>query len=194
MISKDFLELNKKISFSQINLKLFLEFYKNEICNYTYEYLLEDDSKIILLFEENSFSHLLGLHKFNKIKKYKKAIDINNDILSEKIIFKDLFNNRKEISNELIDRLTFFPTLKTLINNTSTVLEYNINTIFNSKIKFSFLLNSNKINVIVYLAIKEIKENTRICIPVSFLVDRVDKFRNLNLKEIKITSIQKFPR
>lgn len=48
----------KKISFSQIDLKEFLKFYK-EICLYRYNYILDNQEEIVLFFEENNFSHLL---------------------------------------------------------------------------------------------------------------------------------------
>lgn len=57
--------------------------------------------------------------------------------------------------------------------------QYDVNVIPQTSIKFSFLLNSNKISIIVYLAIKKINENSIICVPVSFLVDRYQKFEKI---------------
>ncbi len=187
-----FLEQNKKISVSQIDLKLFLNFYKKYICKNIYTYILEDDTEIVVKFEENNFSHLLGLHKFKFIKDYKSSEKINEDIMNEKINFKELRISEENIlkkDNELLDRITFFPILKTLLENTNLVLQYNINAVLNTKINFSFLLRSGKISVLVYLAVREINNNKKICVPVSLLVDRNHRFSKMKLKELKIKNI-----
>lgn len=181
---------NKKISLSKIDLKDFFNFYKKEICCFSYKYILENNIEIILSFKEENFSHLLGLHKFKKIDSYKLSEEINRDILSGKIILKELISNENKVMTpELKDRIVYFPLLKKLLHNTNTALEYNINSSFNTKIKFSFLLNTEKISVIVYLAVKE-AGNKKICVPVSLLVDRNDRFSKLNLKKLKIESIE----
>lgn len=177
----------KKISFSQIDLKEFFKFYK-EICLYKYNYVLDNQEEIILFFEENNFSHLLGLHKFKKIKSYKYSNDINKDIENYRIEFSSLIKEEPFVLNkELRDRLTYFPVLRTLLENVDTALKYDINIIWNSKIEFSFLLKTDKISILVYLAVKEIKNNKKICVPVSLLVDRNDRFSKMNLERLKVT-------
>ena len=179
----------KKISISKINLKEFFEFYKKEICQYRFKYILEDNTEIIVDFRERNFSHIVGLHKFERIKKYKVSEEINIDILNEKITFKELRSNESEVlekNKELGDRIAYFPVLKTLLENADTALKYDLNVIWNSKIEFSFLLRTEKISVIVYLAVKEIKGNKKICVPVSLLVDRNKRFSKMKLKELKI--------
>ena len=181
----------KKISFSQVNLKEFFIFYKNFICPYKYTYILNDENKLVIIFEENNFSHLLGLHKFKKIKSYKYSSDINKDIESNKITLNYLLEKEPfTLTKELRDRMTYFPVLKTLLENTDTALQYDLNVIWNSKIEFSFLLKTNKISILVYLAVKEIKQNKKICVPVSLLVDRNDRFLKMKLKELKIKDIK----
>ena len=188
-MSIEFSNRVKKISFSQIDLKEFLKFYK-EVCSYRYSYKLENQDEIVLYFEENNFSHLLGLHKFKKIKSYKYSNDINTDIENGKIVFSSLIEKEVSILNkELRDRLTYFPVLRTLLENTDTALKYDINVIWNSKIKFSFLLRTEKITILVYLAVKEIKNNKKICVPVSLLVDRDNRFSKMKLEELKIKEI-----
>ena len=187
-----FKETNKKISFSKVNLKEFFEFYREEICKYNFKYVLEDDTELVIDFKERNFSHIIGLHKFEKMKKYKSAEEINRDILNEKIIFKELRLNEKDVlkkNEELGDRISYFPVLKTLLKSANRALKYNLNVIWNSKIEFSFLLRTNKITVLVYLAVKEIKGNKKICVPVSLLVDRKDRFYKMKLKELKIKEI-----
>ena len=179
----------KKISFSQIDLKEFFKFYK-EICLYKYNYVLDNQEEIILFFEENNFSHLLGLHKFKKIKSYKYSNDINKDIENYRIEFSSLIKEEPFVLNkELRDRLTYFPVLRTLLENVDTALKYDLNVIWNSKIEFSFLLKTDKISILVYLAVKEIKNNKKICVPVSFLVDRNDRFSKMNLEKLTIKYI-----
>ena len=112
--------------------------------------------------------------------------------MNEKINFKELRISEENIlkkDNELLDRITFFPILKTLLENTNLVLQYNINAVLNTKINFSFLLRSGKISVLVYLAVREINNNKKICVPVSLLVDRNNRFSKMKLKELKIKNI-----
>ncbi|MFR9018837.1 MAG: PBECR4 domain-containing protein [Fusobacterium sp.] len=189
-MSINFKGITKKVPFSKIDLKEYLEFYKKDICNFTFKYILEDETEIIIDFRERNFGHLVGLHKFKRIKSYKKSKEMNDDILKGKITFSSLYSANTDFvdrNKELKDRLTYFPTLKTLLENVDTVLKYDLNVIWNSKIEFSFLLKTNKISILVYLAVKEIKNNKKICVPVSLLVDRNDRFSKMNLKKLSIT-------
>ena len=189
-MSINFKGITKKVPFSKIDLKEYLEFYKKDICNFTFKYILEDETEIIIDFRERNFGHLVGLHKFKRIKSYKKSEEMNDDILKGKITFSSLYSANTDFvdrNKELKDRLTYFPTLKTLLENVDTALKYDLNVIWNSKIEFSFLLKTNKISILVYLAVKEIKNNKKICAPVSLLVDRNDRFSKMNLKKLSIT-------
>ena len=189
-MSINFNGITKKIPFSKIDLKEYLEFYKKDICNFTFKYILEDETEIIIDFRERNFGHLVGLHKFKRIKSYKKSEEMNDDILKGKITFSSLYSANTDFvdrNKELKDRLTYFPTLKTLLENVDTALKYDLNVIWNSKIEFSFLLKTDKISILVYLAVKEIKNNKKICVPVSLLVDRNDRFSKVNLKKLSIT-------
>ena len=189
-MSINFKGITKKVPFSKIDLKEYLEFYKKDICNFTFKYILEDETEIIIDFRERNFGHLVGLHKFKRIKSYKKSEEMNDDILKGKITFSSLYSANTDFvdrNKELKDRLTYFPTLKTLLENVDTALKYDLNVIWNSKIEFSFLLKTDKISILVYLAVKEIKNNKKICVPVSLLVDRNDRFSKMNLKKLSIT-------
>ena len=72
-MAERFLNRRKKVSISQIDLKLFFEFYKKYICQYLYSYTLEDNKEIVVRFEEDNFSYVLGLHKFKSIKDYENS-------------------------------------------------------------------------------------------------------------------------
>ena len=185
-----FLNSFKKISLSQVDFKEYFEFYRDFVCPYFYKYTFEDNTEIEISFAEENFSHLLGLQYFKTINKNKKAKEINEDILKEKINLKNIMIlEPKTFTLELKDRLTYFPVLRTLLENVDTALKYDINIIWNSKIEFSFLLKTNKISILVYLAVKEIKNNKKICVPVSFLVDRNDRFSKMNLEKLTIKCI-----
>lgn len=182
-----FLNSFKKISLSQVDFKEYFEFYRDFVCPYFYKYTFEDNTEIEISFAEENFSHLLGLQYFKTINKNKKAKEINEDILKEKINLKNIMIlEPKTFTLELKDRLTYFPVLRTLLENVDTALKYDINIIWNSKIEFSFLLKTNKISILVYLAVKEIKNNKKICVPVSLLVDRNDRFSKMNLERLKV--------
>lgn len=186
-----FINRNKKLALSQVNLKEYFEFYRDFICSYNYLYTLEDETEIELKFNEKNFSHLLGLHKFKRVSSYNKSQDINDDILNNKLIFKTLLVLEPKIfTDELRDRITYFPVLRTLLENTTSALKYDLNIIWNSKVEFSFLLHSDKITILVYLAVKEIKGNRKICVPVSLLVDRNERFSKLGLKKLQVVSSQ----
>lgn len=186
-----FINRNKKLALSQVNLKEYFEFYRDFICSYNYLYTLEDGTEIELKFNEKNFSHLLGLHKFKRVSSYNKSQDINDDILNNKLIFKTLLVLEPKIfTDELRDRITYFPVLRTLLENTTSTLKYDLNIIWNSKVEFSFLLHSDKITILVYLAVKEIKGNRKICVPVSLLVDRNERFSKLGLKKLQVVSSQ----
>ena len=183
-----FLNSFKKISLSQVDFKEYFEFYRDFVCPYFYKYTFEDNTEIEISFAEENFSHLLGLQYFKTINKNKKAKEINEDILKEKINLKNIMIlEPKTFTLELKDRLTYFPVLRTLLENVDTALKYDLNVIWNSKIEFSFLLKTDKISILVYLAVKEIKNNKKICVPVSLLVDRNDRFSKVNLKKLSIT-------
>ena len=182
-----YLNRTKKIALSQVNFKEYFKFYRDFICPNRYLYTLEDNTEIEIRFNEKHFGHLLGLHKFKSINKNIKSQELNDEILKENITFKELMTLDINVLNtELRDRITYFPTLKTLLENVDTALKYDINIIWNSKIEFSFLLKTDKISILVYLAVKEIKNNKKICVPVSLLVDRNDRFTKLNLKKLNI--------
>lgn len=186
-----FINRNKKLALSQVNLKEYFEFYRDFICSYNYLYTLEDGTEIELKFNEKNFSHLLGLHKFKRVSSYNKSQDINDDILNNKLIFKTLLVLEPKIfTDELRDRITYFPVLRTLLENITSALKYDLNIIWNSKVEFSFLLHSDKITILVYLAVKEIKGNRKICVPVSLLVDRNERFSKLGLKKLQVVSSQ----
>ena len=182
-----FLNSFKKISLSQVDFKEYFEFYRDFVCPYFYKYTFEDNTEIEISFAEENFSHLLGLQYFKTINKNKKAKEINEDILKEKINLKNIMIlEPKTFTLELKDRLTYFPVLRTLLENVDTALKYDINIIWNSKIEFSFLLKTDKISILVYLAVKEIKNNKKICVPVSLLIDRNDRFSKMNLERLKV--------
>ena len=93
--------ITKKIPISKINLKEFFEFYKKEICQYRFKYILEDNTEIIVDFRERNFSHIVGLHKFERIKKYKVSEEINMGLLQiddfQSLICSALFLLNKKI-------------------------------------------------------------------------------------------------
>ena len=134
----------------------------------------------------------MGLHKLKRFKKIKKSSEIIKEIINNNVNIRDIETaERKTFDNrELKDRITYFPVLKTILENTDTALKYDINVIWNSKIEFSFLLKTEKISIIIYLAVKEVNENKKICVPVSLLVDRNDRFSKMSLEKLKIKAVE----
>lgn len=194
-----YLGLTKKISKSQINLKRYFQFYTDHICQFLFNYHLENGQKIEVKFERNNFPHLLGLHKFKRISAIDKAEAILEKILSEEITASKLkeSENRLFDSPMISDRLMFFPTLMTVLENSDFILKFDPFKCIPTKLDVDFLINSHKIRVVVYLGIREIRkhENKIICCPVSFIVDRSNSFNKENQEHngvIKIEKIEKF--
>lgn len=190
---EQFLNATKKISKNKIDLKLFYSFYRDYICPYKYTYTLETGEIIEIKFEKNNFPHLLGLHKFNKVAAIDKAEEILAGIFEETITTKILKETDNTVFNITSDRLTYFPTLKTILETSKTLIEFDPTKCIPTKVEADFFIYSEEIKVIVFLAIREInsKDNTIICCPVSFLVDRINKFQKDKQKHIKIKTLKK---
>ncbi|MEJ6458697.1 hypothetical protein [Fusobacterium polymorphum] len=52
-------------------------------------------------------------------------------------------------------------------------------------------MNTSKISVSIYLAIKSIKNNEYNCVPVSFFIDRINQYQINKQKEYKVIEFQK---
>ncbi|MGL5639400.1 MAG: PBECR4 domain-containing protein [Cetobacterium sp.] len=190
---EQFLNTTKKVSKNKIDLKLFYSFYRDYICPYRYTYTLETGEVIEIKFEKNNFPHLLGLHKFKKVAAIDKAEEILAGIFEETITTKLLKESDHTIFNVTADRLTYFPTLQTILDTSRTIIKFDSTKCIPTKIEADFFIYSEDIKVIVFLAIREInsKDNTIVCCPVSFLVDRTDKFQKDKQKHIKIETLKK---
>ncbi|MGL6100172.1 MAG: PBECR4 domain-containing protein, partial [Fusobacteriaceae bacterium] len=97
------------------------------------------------------------------------------------------------VFNVTADRLTYFPTLQTILDTSKTLIKFDPTKCIPTKVEADFFIYSEEIKVIVFLAIREInsKDNKIICCPVSFMVDRTDKFQKNKQKHIKIETLKK---
>lgn len=190
---EQFLNTTKKVSKNKIDLKLFYSFYRDYICPYRYIYTLETGEIIEIKFEKNNFPHLLGLHKFKKVAAIDKAEEILAGIFEETITTKILKETDNTVFNVTADRLTYFPTLQTILDTSKTLIKFDPTKCIPTKVEADFFIYSEEIKVIVFLAIREIdsKDNKIICCPVSFMVDRTDKFQKNKQKHIKIEILKK---
>ena len=190
---EQFLNTTKKVSKNKIDLKLFYSFYRDYICPYRYIYTLETVEIIEIKFEKNNFPHLLGLHKFKKVAAIDKAEEILAGIFEETITTKILKETDNTVFNVTADRLTYFPTLQTILDTSKTLIKFDPTKCIPTKVEADFFIYSEEIKVIVFLAIREInsKDNKIICCPVSFMVDRTDKFQKNQQKHIPIKTLKK---
>ncbi|MDX8337222.1 PBECR4 domain-containing protein [Candidatus Cetobacterium colombiensis] len=190
---EQFLNTTKKVSKNKIDLKLFYSFYRDYICPYRYIYTLETGEIIEIKFEKNNFPHLLGLHKFKKVAAIDKAEEILAGIFEETITTKILKETDNTVFNVTADRLTYFPTLQTILDTSKTLIKFDPTKCIPTKVEADFFIYSEEIKVIVFLAIREInsKDNKIICCPVSFMVDRTDKFQKNKQKHIQIKTLKK---
>ena len=189
MVEK-YMKRNKKISISQVDILEFFNFYK-EIAKYKYLYTLDNNLKINLTFNESNFSHLLGLHKFKIVSKYKKQSDIIEAIKNNSLNIKNLKSSEANVLITIKDRLGYFPCLNFLLNNVDKVVEFDSTKCIPTKLDATFLLNTSKISVSIYLAIKSIKNNEYNCVPISFFVDRINQYQINRQKEYKVIGFQK---
>ncbi|MDK4514156.1 PBECR4 domain-containing protein [Fusobacterium necrophorum] len=184
----DYKTRNKKVSISQVNFYDIFQFYKKEIIPYKFTYFLSNGSIIDLEFEESNFSHLIGVHKLYKAK---KPLEIINEILNKKITIGNVKKIYGEIKPELKDRFMYFPCLYHILLNSAEILIFDSKKCMPTKLKASFLLIAGDIAVTVYVAIKNIDENsgTIRCVGVSFIVDRVDKYQKEKQDKLEIINL-----
>ena len=62
---------------------------------------------------------------------------------------------------------------------------------YSHKVRSDFFINTSKISVSIYLAIKSIKSNVYNCVTVSFFVDRINQYQIDKQKEYKVINFQK---
>lgn len=187
-----YLNTIKKTNLGKIDLEVLRKFYVGFICSYEYIFEIEDGTVLKVYFEENHLPHLLGLHKL-RATTGKKATEIIDDIRNGRLQLKDIKESDNTSLKAISDRLCFFPTIETVLNFTTFIIEFDPLKCIPTKLDCSFLLKSEKINVTVYLGIREQndKEKEMICFPVTFLVDRVNQFKENNQKIKKVTSFTK---
>ena len=188
----DFLNRNKKISISQVNILEFYQFYKNYIVSGIFSYTLETGITININFNEDNFPHLLGLHKFKKVASYNSQNEVIKAIENIEFDIKCLKKYEADVlSTELKDRLTYFPCLNFLLENADTVIEFDATKCIPTTFKATFLLSTQKIRVAVFLAVRKIKDDVYDCVPVSFIVDRFNKYQIDKQEKFKIINYEK---
>ena len=187
-----YLNTIKKTNLGKIDLELLRKFYVEFICSYEYKFELEDNTVLKVNFEENHLPHLLGLHKL-RATTGKKATDIIEEIKDGRLNLKDVKESDNNSLKKISDRLCFFPTIETVLNFTTFIIEFDALKCIPTKLDCSFLLKSEKINVTVYLGIRETDINSKelTCFPVTFLVDRVNQFKEEKQNVKKVISLTK---
>ena len=113
-------------------------------------------------------------------------------IKTESLNIKKLKSSEANVLINIKDRLGYFPCLNFLLNNVDKVVEFDSTKCIPTKLDATFLLNTSKISVSIYLAIKSIKNNEYNCVPISFFVDRINQYQINKQKEYKVIEFQKF--
>ena len=78
-----------------------------------------------------------------------------------------------------------------MLENADTVIEFDATKCIPTTLKATFLLSTQKISVAVFLAVKKIKDDVYDCVPVSFIVDRVNKYQIDKQEKFKIINYEK---
>lgn len=165
------------ISFNNISLKLYKDFFKNILCNRVFLYILEDNRKIKLLFEETHFLHILGAHHIlggnYKASKFNEEIELGN------MTFEELEKRNNVKFNDFTDRFLNFANFYYTITNCSMI--YFDKDVYNntkngekeSKMDFKYILYNDLNNKIIHAGL-----------------DTYNKGRSFYCKSLIITSIQ----
>ncbi|MGL5725985.1 PBECR4 domain-containing protein [Cetobacterium sp.] len=179
-----YLGIKKATPLNKIDLDILLDYFKKYLCSNIITFTLEDETSVRINFIEDNFPHLIGLHKVNHLKRL-KAGDINKNIISKKLSLADIMRDKKGFS-EIKDRIQLFPTLDSLIKNASILLDFDpLKCKPFSKIEADFLIFSEEIKIIVYLAVRSVSEDKKFydCYPVTFLVDKHSRFEDANFRK-----------
>ncbi len=112
------------------------------------EYELSDGTKLEVLYKEENFAHLLGLHKLKDIQLIQFWLDTSNKTVKLQTVIKRIKN--ETFTDEMVKNSYFYPLIKsryenfsydnlTTLNYTDAVINFNP-MLINSKIKSDYIL------------------------------------------------------
>lgn len=112
------------------------------------EYELLDGTKLEVLYQEENFAHLLGLHKLKDIQLIQFWLDKSNKTVKLQTVIKRIKN--ETFTDEMVKNSYFYPMIRnryesfsydnlTTLNYTDAVINFNPSLI-NSKIKSDYIL------------------------------------------------------
>ena len=112
------------------------------------EYEFSDGTKLEVLYKEENFAHLLGLHKLKDIQLIQFWLDKSNKTVKLQTVIKRIKN--EIFTDEMVKNSCFYPLIKnryesfsydnlTTLNYTDAVINFNP-TLINSKIKSDYIL------------------------------------------------------
>ena len=112
------------------------------------EYEFSDGTKLEVLYKEENFAHLLGLHKLKDIQLIQFWLDTSNKTVKLQTVIKRIKN--ETFTDEMVKNSYFYPLIKsryenfsydnlTTLNYTDAVINFNP-MLINSKIKSDYIL------------------------------------------------------
>lgn len=185
-----YLGFRKPTPLKDIELNLLLEYFKKYLCENIVTFILNDETTIKINFIEDNFPHLIGLHKVSNLKKL-KAGEINSAIVRGDLIFSDILKDKTGFS-EIKDRIQHFPAIDSIIKNASIILDFDplkVKPI--SKIQADFLVYSEEVKIVIYLAVRSVKDSEKLydCYPISFIIDKYKRFESADFKKREVQRI-----
>ncbi len=178
MLTKnDLLGINNISNISDISLLLYKKFFDDILCKRLFIYSLEDDSKVILAFQETHLLHILGAQHILGIKY--KATKFNNGINSGRMTFKELQKRNNIVFNDFTDRFFNFSNLYHVITNCSMIY-FDKKTYEKNK-----LSNESSLMDFSYILYKDL-ENRKIHAG----LDTFNNGRSFYCKSLMVTSVQ----
>lgn len=116
------------------------------------EYLLENGKFISIIYKEENFAHLIGLHKLKDLQLIQFWLDKNNKTVKLKTVISRIKNEK--FTDLMIKSSIFYSQIKeryesfsydnlTTLNYTDAIINFNP-TIINSKLKSSYILFEEK--------------------------------------------------
>lgn len=118
------------------------------------EYLLDNGERISVIYKEENFAHLIGLHKLKDLQLIQFWLDKSNKIVKLNTILKRIKN--ESFTDSMVKSSNFYSQIQeryenfsydnlTTLNYTDAIINFNPS-IINSKIKSNYIFFEEKLN------------------------------------------------
>lgn len=174
-------------------LQKYNDYMRLENCKVVYE--LENDIKIEVVYKEENFPHLIGLHKLKDIQLIQFFNDKSNKKVNVKTVIRRIKNSN--FTSEMVRSSKFFEKIKdryenfsydnlTTLNYTDAIVDFN-SRLIHSKLKSDYLLFEKKKKGYNYMAVAYDRKSDNRYIE-TFFNESTDKY----IHKQKVLKVEKF--